>query len=419
MSKVEPMNQNHSINVSVDQDATLPRCTFTDGVYVTPFNWKKKSLSNVFGMLRMKRSVLTFPGVSDNIALIKSAVVDKVLSVPHARDGTSGAYKSDFTWLGHACCLYRADGTTFITDPVFSQRCSPSQWVGPSRYVAAPCDVLSLHLDVVLLSHTHYDHLDASTAEKLSKNTKLLWIVPLGVKEWLAGYDITNVVELGWWDTYTYTSERTGETSKITFTPANHWTNRSLWDQNTCLWGSYCVKSESSNFFFSGDTAYDLKHNVFRTIGEKYGPFDQAAIGIGAYKPRFFMKDNHVNPREAVQIALDVKASHTCGIHWGTFPLAYEDPVEPAFDLAHAREKLGLTHKEFYTMEHGETIQVLTASSSSAAAAAAAAAGDDALAAGGATDLVFNNPSLYELYKTWPQDPVHELDCDLPKQTEE
>jgi len=412
----------HRDNVTADEDATLPRCTYTDGAYVTPFTWKKKSLSNVFGMLRNKRSVLTFPGVPDNIALIKSSVVDKpLLSVPHRIDTASGTYQSDFSWLGHACCLYRADGVTYITDPVFSHRCSPSQWVGPARYVAAPCDVLDLHLDVVLLSHTHYDHLDANTAEKLSKNTDLLWLVPLGVKEWLAGYKITNVVELGWWDTYTHTSKRSGKTSKITFTPANHWTNRSLWDQNTCLWGSYCVKSETSNFFFSGDTACDLKHQVFKTIGKKYGPFDQAAIGIGAYKPRNFMKDNHVNPREAVQIALDVRAVHTCGMHWGTFPLAYEDPVEPAFDLAYARERLGVPHTQFYTMQHGETIAVSSSSSHPAPASAAAGADSDQrmasgslLGVGGATDLAHAHPDLYELYRGWPKVPQDELDRDLP-----
>jgi hypothetical protein len=163
-------------NVTVDPDATLPRCTYTDGVYITPFSWKKKSLSNVFGMLRNKRSVMTFPGIPDNNALIKSSVLDTgLLSTPHA--SMNNAPLSDFTWLGHACCLYRADGVSYITDPVFSQRCSPSQWVGPSRFVPAPCDVLDLHLDVVLLSHTHYDHLDAYTAQKLSKPKSVSHII--------------------------------------------------------------------------------------------------------------------------------------------------------------------------------------------------------------------------------------------------
>lgn len=158
---------------------------------------------------------------------------------------------------------------------------------------------------------------------------------------------ITNCVELNWWDSYLYTKknegspssssdEKEGEVRKalednkagsvqIVFTPAKHWTSRTPWDKNSVLWGSYAVLCTSARFWFSGDTAYDDK--VFKTIGSKYGPFHIAAIGIGAYRPRYFMKDSHVNPEEAVRIHQDLGALQSVGIHWGTFPLSDEDPI--------------------------------------------------------------------------------------------
>ncbi len=353
-------------------------------MFVTPFNWKKKSLWDVFGMLRTPRSVLKFSGVSDNTSLIKSRPVDVSLKMPHNEDSAS-----TFSWLGHATCLYRVDGVSFITDPVFSLRCSPSQWVGPKRFIPAPCAVEDLHVDIVLLSHTHYDHLDAASAASLGNRP--LWIVPLGVASWLASVGITRVVELDWWETYVHTSA-TGKSFRIVFTPANHWTNRGLFDTNTALWGSYVVVADSctpkKSFYFSGDTAYDSK--LFKHIGRKYGPFDIASIGIGAYKPRPFMRDNHVNPRESVQIHQDIGSKMSCGIHWGTFPMSYEDVVEPAFDLAYAREMQRLTHESVFTMEHGET--VVWAGPESAPRTA------------GMSDIAFSHPELMAEFLAMPRE---------------
>ena len=145
------------------------------------------------------------------------------------------------------------------------------------------------------------------------------------------------------------------------------------------------MKSPSASFYFSGDTAYEP--TMFKLIGEKYGPFDIAAIGIGAYKPRFFMKDSHVNPLEAVKIHKDVKSRQSCGIHWGTFPLGFEDNVEPALDLARAREIEGLKHSDFFTMEHGETILVSPGNSN------------------GGLDLAHNNPDILKHFLAQPRDP--------------
>ena len=240
---------------------------------------------------------------------------------------------------------------------MWSRRCSPSQAFGPERFVPPPVPLEDLSLDVVLLSHTHYDHLDYGTAMRLGNS--VLWIVPLGVKALLeSSFSITNVVELDWWDTYSLTSSKTGKELKVIFLPAKHWTSRSPFDRNTCLWGGFAVISDANRFYFAGDTAYC---DVFQTIGKHLGPFDIAAIPVGAYKPRWFMKASHCDPAEAVQIHKDVRAKASCAVHWGTFPLADEDFVEPALELARARlDKAAACGGDvnFFTAAHGETFDV-------------------------------------------------------------
>jgi N-acyl-phosphatidylethanolamine-hydrolysing phospholipase D len=178
--------------------------------------------------------------------------------------------------------------------------------------------------------------------------------VPLGVKSILATIGITNCTELDWWSTYHYLSP-SGKNFEITFTPTKHWTARGFFDRNTCLWGSYVIKGPKSRFFFSGDTAYC---NVFKTIGENFGPFDFSAIAIGAYSPRWFMKDVHCNPEESVKIHLDLKSKQSMAIHWGTFPLTDEDPIEPPLELARIRDMHNLPMEEFFSIAQGETLLI-------------------------------------------------------------
>lgn len=219
--------------------------------------------------------------------------------------------------------------------------------MGPKRYTRPALDLDKLDVDVVLLSHTHYDHLDYATAVKIGN--KPLWVVPLGVSDVLRGYGVTNVVELDWWHSHTISSNIPIE---ISLTPAKHWSSRNPFDRNRSLWGSFVVKSPNRSFFFGGDSAY---HEVFKIIGKKYGPFDFAALPIGAYKPRWFLKDNHVNPEEAVQIHKDIRSKQTVAIHWGTFPLSDEDYVEPPLELGRVREIMSVAQDNFFTMMHGDT----------------------------------------------------------------
>jgi hypothetical protein len=179
-----------------DPDDTLPRCTLENGVYVTPkhFNNKAKGIMDVLGgITTAKRTTLKLPGVKCNDDLIKEQKLNRSLV-----DRTD---KPHYSWMGHARCYFQSDGVYYLTDPVFSARCSPTQWFGPKRIVDAPTDYgKDIQVDVVLLSHTHYDHLDEMTVNALGN--KPLWIVPKGVAPFLASHKVTNVVELDWWDSY-------------------------------------------------------------------------------------------------------------------------------------------------------------------------------------------------------------------------
>jgi N-acyl-phosphatidylethanolamine-hydrolysing phospholipase D len=176
--------------------------------------------------------------------------------------------------------------------------------------------------------------------------------VPLGTKSWMRSMGIENCEEMDWWHSYHYLSKE-GKTIEILFTPTKHWTARSLFDRNSALWGSYSIFSKTGKFFFTGDTAYC---SIFEHLGAKYGPYDLAAIPIGAYAPRWFMKDVHCNPEEAVRIHQDLRAKQSVAIHWGTFPLADEDYIEPALELARIRDIENIPSNVFASMAHGETI---------------------------------------------------------------
>jgi N-acyl-phosphatidylethanolamine-hydrolysing phospholipase D len=184
-------------------------------------------------------------------------------------------------------------------------------------------------------------------------------IVPLGVKAILASNGITNCKELNWWESVTIPCKGRNENIEVILTPAKHWSSRTLFDRNTTLWGSFSVIHKDCRLFFGGDTAYCP---IFKTIGEKYGPFDISLIPIGAYKPRSILKDAHCDPAEAIQIHFDLKSKTSLGIHWGTFNLADDESVEPPLELGRIRNSIRLSSKEFFTAMHGETISISQAS---------------------------------------------------------
>lgn len=267
------------------------------------------------------------------------------------------------TWMGHASVLVEMEGITILTDPIFSQRCSPSfggtrqiPAPGTKRYRGPPCDVKDLpKVDAVVISHNHYDHLDLPSVRQLNERfgDELKWFVPLGLKSWMVSAGCRNVEEFNWWQE----GQLPNATHvTISFTPAQHWSARGLHDQNKVLWGSWCVFGKTHRFFFAGDTGYSP--NVFDKIGRKYGPFNLAAIPIGAYHPQWFMHPQHVSPEDAVKIHLEVKADRSIGIHWGTFLLGHERFLAPREDLEKAVREKNLESETFFTLNHGQSREI-------------------------------------------------------------
>ena len=254
------------------------------------------------------------------------------------------------TWVGHATLLLHVGGRYVLTDPQFSERASPVTFIGPKRVVpAAPAIDKLPHIDAVLISHNHYDHLDLDSVAKLAAQAggPPRFFVPLGLKDWFARRGIDSVVELDWWQKADYAG------LELTFVPVQHWSKRTLLDENLSLWGGWALRHPELSFFFAGDAGYSMD---FSDIGKHFGGFDLAAIPIGAYAPRWFMQVQHLDPAEALRVHRDVRARQSVGIHWGTFTgLTDESLYEPPQVLAAERRKAGLAEDDFFVMKHGET----------------------------------------------------------------
>ncbi|HET9023429.1 MAG TPA: MBL fold metallo-hydrolase, partial [Burkholderiaceae bacterium] len=251
-----------------------------------------------------------------------------------------------------ATALVQLGGLNFLTDPHFSERASPVQFMGPKRWQPPGVALDDLPpIDVVLLSHNHYDHLDAGTVTRLKKQRggAPVFIVPLGLERWLEGAGVKRIRKMDWWDCID------ARGAAITLVPAQHWSRRTLADTNTTLWGGFVVQAARRSFYFAGDTGYGPD---FQEIGARFRGFDLALLPIGAYEPRWFMKSAHINPDEAVRIHREVRARRSVAIHWGTFPLTDEPLDQPLADLTAARTRHKLAAREFVTLRHGETLNL-------------------------------------------------------------
>ncbi|MUK68370.1 MBL fold metallo-hydrolase [Aliivibrio fischeri] len=224
--------------------------------------------------------------------------------------------------LGHSSVLIKLDGQLILTDPVFSDRASPVQWAGPKRFHAAPISIADLPtIQVVAISHDHYDHLDKHAVKQLNDKVEH-FVVPLRVgdllKKW--GVEENKITEFDWWQSHTISH------IEFSFAPTQHFSGRGLTDKNSTLWGSWAIKGKQANLFFSGDSGY---FSGFKEIGDKYGPFDLTMIETGAYNELW--SDIHMFPSQSVQAHLDVKGQTMMPIHNSTFDLAlhdWQDPLE-------------------------------------------------------------------------------------------
>lgn len=254
------------------------------------------------------------------------------------------------TFINHSSFLIQIGNINILTDPIFSQRTSPVSWAGPKRVRPPGIDFSQLpKIDYVIISHNHYDHLDLNTLTKLEKKFSPLVFVPIGDGKLLKSQGITNVHELDWWQS----KKDLKDNLKITFTPAQHFSGRGLFDRMESLWGSYVLSLNNLNLFFGGDTGYS-KH--FKEIKHRLGEMDFSLIPIGAYEPRWFMKAMHVNPDEAVQAHIDLKSKKSIGMHFGTFQLTDEAIDQPIIDLEAAKQKHSLKSDEFTVLDFGQTL---------------------------------------------------------------
>jgi N-acyl-phosphatidylethanolamine-hydrolysing phospholipase D len=264
------------------------------------------------------------------------------------------------TWIGHATALVQASGLNVLTDPIFSRRASPVQFLGPARAQAPGIALADLpHIDVVLISHNHYDHLDRRSILALEGQAggTPLFLAPIGIKAWLERLGAGHAVELDWWERHVH------DGVEFHFTPAQHWSARGPFDRNKTLWGAWAATASDFHWFFSGDTGYSQdfcdtrRHFAERQTEARGGGFDVALIAVGACLPRWFMQMQHVDLDEAVQIHLDLGAKRSVGVHWGTFALA-DDPLDlPLHELARARTLKGVTEESFILLPVGGTRQ--------------------------------------------------------------
>ncbi|KAJ1908821.1 hypothetical protein IWQ60_011511 [Tieghemiomyces parasiticus] len=313
------------------------------------------------------------------------------------------------TWLGQSTCYVQLPGLNILTDPIFQPR-TVTSWLGPKRLRPVPCTLDQLAVDVVLVSHNHYDHLEWACVEQLGDS--VLWFVPLGMRQWFTRHGIRRVVEMNWWqfcDLRVVTRRPSAEPGsepvvmvhrfRVAATPAQHWSGRGLLDSNRSLWCGWFVRRLASqvvdplsldisaertiavdpavdlttpflvdptapdlgSFYHCGDTGYYAP--LFRTIRQHLGPVTLAALPIGSYLPRWYMCHQHINPDDAVLIHRDVAATRSIGVHWATFMMSDEDYLAPPRDLRRALEFHDLPVAQFVTPSIGLTLTIAIDSS--------------------------------------------------------
>jgi L-ascorbate metabolism protein UlaG (beta-lactamase superfamily) len=280
-----------------------------------------------------KKIDITFP---------KDHVIDKKIVKENLEKFKDDDY---IAWIGHATYLIKLGSMTIITDPVFSKNAGPLIF-GPKRFTEPALKLNEIpKTDIFLLTHNHYDHQDMSTIRNFPfKDAKVL--VPLKLGKYFKNYKDVN--EMDW-----YEEIKINDHLKITFLPAVHWSKRSLTDTNKTLWGNFLIQYKDIKILFACDTGYG---NIYKEIGDKYGPIDITMINIGAYdfRPMFDKSIYHTTPEEALNVAQDLRSKKVLGMHWGTFVLSLEPIMEPPVRFKENAEKFGFKKKDAITFKIGE-----------------------------------------------------------------
>jgi L-ascorbate metabolism protein UlaG (beta-lactamase superfamily) len=255
------------------------------------------------------------------------------------------------TFIGHSTFLLQLGGIRVLTDPIWSERCSPVSFAGPRRARPPGQSLDALPgVDLLLVSHNHYDHMDLPTLREVQRRWDPRTATGLGDARHLAKAGIRSAVELDWWEIGEFAGAR------ITYVPAQHFSSRTLWDRNRSLWGGFVIEAGGAVVYFAGDTGY-CPH--FAEIRRHFPRIDLALLPIGAYEPRWFMRQNHMNPEEAVRAHLDLGARRSLGMHFGTFQLTDEAIDAPLLALQEALTGAGLAVDDFDVLGFGETRECL------------------------------------------------------------
>jgi L-ascorbate metabolism protein UlaG (beta-lactamase superfamily) len=254
------------------------------------------------------------------------------------------------TFIGHATFLIQTPTETILTDPVFANHAGPFGVVGPRRARRPGIAFEGLPpVSLILLSHNHYDHCDVRALHALARRFDPAVVTPLGNARLLRSTGLRRIDELDWWN------ETTVNALRVTLTPAHHFSARTPFDRNRALWGGFVIASGTFCVYFAGDTSYTT---VFTAVRERAGRVDLALLPIGAYEPRWFMQSIHMNPAEAVQAHVDLRATTSVAMHFGTFQMTPEGIDEPVHALAQARDRQGIAPNVFQTLEVGESIRL-------------------------------------------------------------
>jgi L-ascorbate metabolism protein UlaG (beta-lactamase superfamily) len=273
-----------------------------------------------------------------------TAITDAKKNVKPAERITQGIR---LTFINHSTFLIQFNGLNILTDPIWSKRTSPVEWAGPKRMRPPGLSLEDLpKIDVLLLSHNHWDHLDINTVVKIYQQHHPKIVTPLGVKAFLERRGIEQITDLDWWKEL-----KIADSVGIRSVPAQHFSGRGMFDRDATLWCGYVIVRPEGNIYFVGDTGYNPE--TFKEIGERCSPIELALVPIGAFKPASFMGPIHCSPAEAVMIHQESKAKQSVATHFGTFGLADDGQTEPIIELEKALSASGINPAEFIVMTEG------------------------------------------------------------------